>query len=91
MSSPVAVLPRVCERGSGGVSPPITIRAGGLPHGDPVAERLLVCDAPIARVSEGRGGYPAPHLMRFIALQFTTYTLITYTTGSLYEWLARER
>ena len=46
------------------------IRAGGLPRGGPVAERLLEWLAPIARVSGGRGGYPAPHLMRFFALLY---------------------
>ena len=44
------------------------IRAGGLPRGGPVAERLLEWLAPIARVSGGSGGYPAPHLMRFFVL-----------------------
>ena len=36
-----------CEREGGGVPPPRIIRAGELPHGDPVAERFIsVCRRP---------------------------------------------
>ena len=37
------VLPCLCERVSVGVAPPMIIRGGELPHGGPVAERLLEC------------------------------------------------
>ena len=75
------VLPCLCERVSVGVAPPMIIRAGGLPHGgDPVAERLLVCDAPIARKCPGgRGGYPAPHLMRQFLCQWTHSACTVHT------------
>ena len=62
------------------------IRAGGLPRGGPVAERLLEWLAPIARVSGGSGGYPASHLMRFFALVLDLVSLCCWLTLVVKRW-----